>query len=154
MRPIDNWRGDAWLSPHFTLAEMTASQTAARHGWDNTPGPDELAALRKTAMGLEAVRVRLGGAPIIVSSGYRSAQLNAAIGGSKRSQHMRGEAADFTAPRFGGPREIVDAIADSDVPYDQLILEFGRWVHISFTDNPRHHALVIDRSGTRPLRSA
>jgi hypothetical protein len=46
---------------------------------------------------------------------------------------------------------VVDALADSDVPYDQLILEFGRWVHISFSTSPRHHALVIDRTGTRPL---
>lgn len=140
-----------WLSPHFTLDELTVSQTAARLGLDNDPGPEVLAALKRTALGLEAVRVRLGGAPILVSSGYRSPAVNAAVGGSPSSQHMRGEAVDFTSPRFGTPRQIVDALADSDVPYDQLILEFGRWVHISFSGTPRRHALVIDRSGTRPL---
>jgi zinc D-Ala-D-Ala carboxypeptidase len=139
------------LSPHFTLAEMVFSQTAARRGIDNNPGPETLAALKRTAMGLEAVRVRLGGSPLVISSGYRSPALNAAVGGSKASQHTRGEAADFTAPRFGSPREVVDALADSDVPYDQLILEFGRWVHISFAERPRHHALIIDGAGTRPL---
>lgn len=140
-----------YLSPHFTLDELTFSQTAERLGLNNDPGPEVLAALKRTALGLEAVRVRLGGAPILVSSGYRSPPVNAAVGGSASSQHMRGEAVDFTAPRFGVPRQIVDALADSDVPYDQLILEFGRWVHISFSGNPRRHALVIDRSGTRPL---
>lgn len=139
------------LSPHFTLEELTFSQTAARQDIDNTPPPDVLVHLRRTALGLEGVRVRLGGAPIIISSGYRCPVLNARVGGSERSQHMTGQAADFTAPRFGSVREVVDALADSDVPYDQLILEFGRWVHISFAAEPRHHALVIDRAGARPL---
>lgn len=140
-----------WLSPHFTLDELTTSQTAERLGLDNTPDADALAALKRTCLGLEAVRVRLGGAPIIISSGYRSLEVNAAVGGSAASQHTRGEAADFISPGFGNPRAIVDALADSEVPYDQLILEFGRWVHISFSHRPRHHALVIDRTGTRPL---
>lgn len=140
-----------YLSPHFTLAEMTGSQVAARRGLDNEPGPAELAALKRTALGLEAVRIRLGGAPIHISSGYRSPEVNRAVGGSATSQHMRGEAADFTAPGFGTPRQVVDALAESDVPYDQLILEFGRWVHISFSATPRRMALHIDRTGTRPL---
>ncbi len=139
------------LSPHFGLDELTHSQTAARLGLDNDPGPQVLAALKRTALGLEAVRLRLGGAPILISSGYRSPAVNKAVGGSLASQHIRGEAVDFTAPRFGDPRQIVDALVGSDVPYDQLILEFGQWVHISFADRPRRLALVIDRSGTRPL---
>lgn len=139
-----------YLSPHFTLDELTVSQEAARRGIDNTPTGPALEALKRTAMGMEAVRMRLGGAPIIVSSGYRSPVVNAAVGGSRTSQHMTGEAADFTAPRFGTPRSIVDAIVDSDVPYDQVILEFGRWVHISFSHGPRRQALVIDTAGTRP----
>ena len=140
-----------YLSPHFTLDEMTHSQTAARLGLDNDPPIDLLQALKRTATGLEAVRMRLGAAPILISSGYRAPAVNKAVGGSATSQHMRGEAVDFTAPRFGTPRQIVDALADSDVPYDQLILEFGRWVHISFSAAPRRMALHIDRTGTRPL---
>ena len=139
------------LSAHFALSEFTTSQTAARRGIDNTPAADVLAALKRTAQGLEAVRVRLGCAPVLISSGYRSPALNAAIGGSKNSQHMTGEAADFTAPRFGTPAEIAAALVDSGVAYDQLILEFGRWVHISFSGSPRHQALTIDSMGTRPL---
>lgn len=141
-----------WLSPHFALDEMIVSQEGARRNIDNSPPADVLAALKRTAQGLEEVRVRLGGVPILVSSGYRSPALNKAIGGARNSQHMRGEAADFTAPRFGTPRAIVDALADSAVPFDQLIHEFGRWVHISFVaTNPRREVLAIDASGTRPF---
>ena len=139
------------LSPHFTLAEFVVSDTAARRGIDNDPPAELLHALKRTAQGLEAVRVRLGGAPIIVTSGYRSPALNAAVGGQPSSQHTRGEAADFIAPRFGSPTEVAAALRDSGVDYDQLILEFGRWVHISFSQAPRHQALVIDARGTRPM---
>jgi hypothetical protein len=142
-----------YLSSHFTLEEMTLSQAAERLGLDNTPTPEALAALKKTCLGLEAVRMRLGGAPVVISSGYRSPEVNAAVGGAKTSQHLKGEAADFTAPQFGSPRAICDALADSDVPFDQLILEYGRWVHISFADKHRHEVLQIDRTGTRPLYS-
>lgn len=139
------------LSPHFTLAEFVVSDTAARRGIKNDPPADLLHALKRTAQGMEAVRVRLGGAPIIVTSGYRSPALNAAVGGQPSSQHTRGEAADFIAPRFGSPTEVAAALRDSGVDYDQLILEFGRWVHISFSQAPRRHALVIDERGTRPM---
>lgn len=139
------------LSPHFTLAELTVSQEAARRGIDNTPPHEVIERLRRTAQGLEAVRVRLGCAPVIVTSGYRCQALNAAIGGSVNSQHMRGEAADIIAPRFGCPVEVAAALRDSGVEYDQLILEYERWVHVSFSERPRHQALTIDRNGTRPL---
>ena len=138
------------LSPHFTLEELTDSQTAVRRGIDNTPSPAVLASLKRTALGLEDVRARLG-VPILISSGYRSPALNAAIGGATGSQHMAGQAADFTAPQFGSPRAVVDALADSAVQYDQLIVEFGRWVHISFSDKPRRQAFAIDSGGAKAL---
>lgn len=139
------------MSPHFTLAEFVISETAARSGIDNDPPIELLPALKRTALGLEAVRVRLGGAPITVTSGYRCPALNAAIGGAKDSQHMRGEAADFICPRFGTPAEVAAALRDSGIEYDQLLLEFGRWVHISFSAAPRRQALIIDARGTRPM---
>lgn len=139
------------LSPHFTLEELTFSQTAARRGIDNTPTPEVLENLKRTALGLEGIRILLG-VPIIVSSGYRSPALNAAVGGSKSSQHMTGEAADFTAPGFGSPRAVVDRMTDAHIEYDQCIVEFGRWVHVSFVkSNARRQALIIDENGTRPL---
>lgn len=137
------------LSPHFTLAEMTVSETAARRGIDNDPPPDVVERLKHTALGLEAVRIRLG-APIVVSSGYRSPALNAAIGGAQNSDHTRGDAADFICPDFGAPSTIVSALKDSGIQFDQLIEEFGRWVHISFGPRMRGQVLRIDRNGTRP----
>ncbi len=137
------------LSPHFTLAEMTVSETAARRGIDNDPPPDVVERLKHTALGLEAVRIRLG-APIVVSSGYRSPALNAAIGGAQNSDHTRGDAADFICPGFGAPSTIVSELKDSGIQFDQLIEEFGRWVHISFGPRMRGQVLRIDRNGTRP----
>jgi zinc D-Ala-D-Ala carboxypeptidase len=138
------------LSDHFTLDELTFSQTAARLGLDNTPSDDVVQALKRTAHGLEMVRAYLQ-APVLVSSGYRSPLVNRAVGGAPNSQHMRGEAADFTAPGFGQPEMIMRAILRSTrpIPFDQCILEYGRWVHISFCKEPRRQALVVDHSGTR-----
>jgi zinc D-Ala-D-Ala carboxypeptidase len=136
------------LSPHFTLEELTASQTAARLGLDNTPPPEIVDALTRTAMGLEGVRTVLG-APIIISSGYRSPDVNHAVGGQTNSQHQTGEAADFICPGFGTPHEIVTRLIKSGVNFDQCIVEFGRWVHVSFAKSPRRQALIIDHDGTR-----
>lgn len=138
------------LSPHFTLAEFTHSQTAARQGVDNTPHDVTLAALRATAAGMEMVRAALGSRPITISSGYRSPTLNTLVRGSKRSQHILGEACDFTCSAFGTPEDIIRLLIASTVPYDQLIHEYGSWVHISFGPRNRREALVIDRNGARP----
>jgi hypothetical protein len=144
-----------YLSPHFTLAEFTTSQTADRLGIENDPPIDVLENLKRTAMGLEGIRIMLG-SPIIITSGYRCLELNRAIGSKDTSQHVKGEAADFICPGFGGPRTIVDRLMDSELGYDQLILEYankGRgWVHISFTKaSGRHQALIIDETGARPF---
>lgn len=136
------------LSPHFYLDEFVNSQTAARQGIDNNPTTSILLRLQRTALGMELVRNLLG-APIIISSGYRSPALNKAVGGAANSQHMTGEAVDFTCPGFGSPAQIVEAIKGSSVPYDQAIIEFSRWVHISFADKNRRQTLVIDSNGTR-----
>lgn len=135
------------LTEHFSLDELTVTQ---QRGLDNTPDNEALANLVKTAHGMEEVR-KLLGTPILISSGYRSPEVNKAVGGSKNSQHTQGQAVDFIAPKFGTPAQIVSAIRQSDIAYDQVILEFNRWVHISFRDQPRKMALVIDSSGTRAM---
>ena len=136
------------LSPHFSLAELTASDTAARKGINNTPGPDALAALVRTATGLEGVRALLG-VPVLVSSGFRCRELNELVGGQPMSQHTLGQAADFTAPLYGDPEKIAVRLIKSGLAFDQLIVEYGRWVHCSFALSPRRQALVIDSAGTR-----
>ena len=134
------------LSEHFTLAELTASDYAARTGLSNVPLPDVVENLRFLAQNLEAVRALLG-APMHVSSGYRSRAVNAGVGGAAGSQHVLGLAADFVAPQFGAPVDVARAIAASNIPFDQLIHEYGQWVHVSFTRTPRRQALSIFKRG-------
>jgi len=137
------------LSKNFTLAELTHSQEAVRKGLDNTPDPDTLENLKVLASGLESVREALGSIPIVVSSGYRSPKVNAAVGGSRGSQHLSGLAADFTAPKFGTPKEICLEIIAAGVKFDQLICEGvsekcpeGAWVHVSFGEPARGQVLT------------
>ncbi|QRE00543.1 hypothetical protein [Burkholderia phage BCSR129] len=115
------------LSPHFTLAEMTATST----GLDNTAPQNIVDALTNTASQMETVRDLLGGLPIIVNSGYRSPAVNAKVGGVPSSQHLKGQAVDFVCPKFGTPEQIARRIIASDIEFDQIIME-GTWVHISF----------------------
>lgn len=143
------------LTEHFSLAELCHSQTADRLDLDNTPPDDVMPYLMATARGLEAIRLILR-CPVVVSSGYRSPDVNAAVGGSRTSQHVKGQAADITVPGFGSPSQVMAAILRSDVVFDQCILEFASprdpsrgWVHVSFADRPRKQALVIDHAGTR-----
>ncbi len=136
------------ISTYFTQDELTASDYAARYGMNNEPDQRALESLRYTALHLDRVRSLLG-APVLVSSGYRSPRVNEAVGGSKRSQHILGQAVDFIAPAFGSPRAVALCVAESHIPFDQLILEYGRWVHISFTQhNPRGDVLTITTQGT------
>lgn len=127
-----------WLSPHFTLEELTATQ---QRGLDNTPSAQVRANLRRTAQHMEAVRELLGGYPILVSSGYRSPAVNRAVGGAARSAHLTGKAVDFVCHRLGTPRAICRELADSPLAFDQLIEE-GTWVHLSFDPRQRRQILT------------
>ena len=137
------------LTKHFTLAEMTVSQTAARLGISNAPDAAAIANLKRVCEALELVRALVGG-PIIVSSGYRGPALNRAIGGSTSSAHMVGLAADFDRPGLT-PKQVAQKIAASKIPFDQLILEYpdsGGWVHLGLSAGaPRRQVLTI-KSGT------
>ena len=134
-----------FLSPHFSLAELTQSQSAARVGLDNTPTPEIVTNLARVASVLEQARVLLG-VPILISSGYRCAALNAIIGGSKTSAHVQGLAVDFTAPKFGTPFHVAATLADSSLQFDQIIQEYGKWVHLGLAPldkMPRRMCLSI-----------
>jgi uncharacterized protein YcbK (DUF882 family) len=103
--------------------------------------------LRYTAGRLEEVRALLNH-PMAISSGYRSPALNDAVGGSLTSQHRYGLAVDFTADGFGTPFEVCKAIEAGGIAYDQLIHEYGSWVHISFVrHNPRGQTLTTFAPG-------
>lgn len=104
------------------------------------PPPDKLANIRVAAQGMERVRALLGDKPINISSGYRSPEVNAAVGGSRTSDHMEGFSVDFRCDQFGTPYEIVERIvADESImaDVDQIIFEKARWVHISFAPERR-----------------
>lgn len=134
------------LSENFTLAELTSSDYAERHGINNVPtDPEVLENLHILANGLERVRAALDGRAIFVNSGYRSPKLNTAIGGSKNSAHMKGLAADI---RVAGltPREACVILSSKmeDLAIHQLIFE-GTWSHVAFADvdeSPRHEVLT------------
>lgn len=125
------------LSPHFSLAELTKSQTAIRKGIPNVPGPAAVVRLRALCGAvLEPVRAHFG-RPLIVGSGYRSPRLNRAIGGAAGSQHCRGEAADIEIA--GVPNGDIAAWIRDHLAFDQLILEAytpgepaSGWVHVSY----------------------
>jgi len=140
------------LTPNFKLEELTFSETAERNGWDNSPNDKELANLTRLADMLEQVKTVLGGKPIIISSGLRTKKVNDAVGSKDTSQHRLGCAADFRVPGMT-PDQVVKTIIVSGISYDQVISEFGRWVHISVPNTvdvaPRRQALTIDKSGTR-----
>jgi zinc D-Ala-D-Ala carboxypeptidase len=131
------------LSPHFRLEHLTYSETAERCGIDNTPPAVVLENLRLLAEGLEQVQAVLGH-PLEISSAYRCPELNQAVGGAPASQHLEGRAVDFCCPGFGTPAEVARAVTDSGVAFDSLILEFGRWVHLSFAITPRRRVLSIN----------
>jgi hypothetical protein len=140
------------LSPHFTLEELTHSDVGVRNGWNNTPSDKEVANLRRLAGLLEKVKEALGGKPVMINSGFRNKQVNDAVGSKDTSQHRIGCAADIRVPGMT-PKQVISTCILAKLPYDQIILEFDSWVHISVpnteTDVPRNKALIIDKLGTR-----
>lgn len=140
------------LTKHFTLEELTFSETAERNGWDNTPNDTELENLKRLAEFLEEVKAALGGRPVMVNSAFRCKQVNDAVGSKDSSQHRIGCAVDIRVPQLT-PDEVVRTIINAGLPYDQVIREFDRWTHVSIPNTPeakpRNQALIIDKTGTR-----
>tara|TARA_R110000823_G_scaffold213401_1_gene343312 strand:+ start:27 stop:452 length:426 start_codon:yes stop_codon:yes gene_type:complete len=138
------------LSEHFTLDELTHTD---HRQFDNTPNATEMANLVRLAAFLEEVKSVLGNKPVMINSAFRCKEVNDAVGSKDSSQHRIGCAADIRVPSMT-PDEVVKAVIESGIGYDQIIREFDRWTHISIPsvagDNPRRQALIIDRTGTRP----
>lgn len=126
------------LSKNLSLVEATKSATAIKHGIANEPTLEHLQNLKNVAENVfQPIREHFA-MPVGISSGYRSNALNDLIGGSKRSQHSKGEALDLDADIYGGitNRDIFEFIKNH-LDYDQLIYEFGTdeepaWVHVSY----------------------
>jgi len=129
-----------YLTPHFSLGELTGSDLAVRRGINNTPNEAIRKNLKRLAETLEQVRAALG-RPMFISSGYRCTALNRALGGSVTSAHILGLAADFVASGIT-PLEACSRIRDSEIEFDQLIYE-GTWVHIGLSlGKPRREVLT------------
>lgn len=126
------------LSNDFWLNEFTKSIDATRKGLDNTPTPEALVCIKDLVNEvLQPLRIKLG-LVISVNSGYRSPVVNKAVGGSKTSQHMLGQAADIEVQGLAN-YDLAKFIVDSGLVFDQLILEFpsktdpaAGWVHVSY----------------------
>ena len=121
------------LSKNFTLSEVTRSNTARRLSIDNTPKNHHLKSMQRLITNLiQPMRDALG--PIRITSGYRSPELNRAIGGSKKSQHSKAEAVDIQFWSEGQMKNqiIYDWVLKSGIEFDQMINEFNfAWIHIS-----------------------
>lgn len=141
------------ISKHITYKEATHSNTAIKRGIDNTPGPEELTAMKMLAENVfEPVRDHFG-KPIKVNSFFRSKGLNRAVGGSSTSQHVKGEAIDISGIGMSN-KDLFDYIKQN-LDFDQLIWEFGndsepQWIHVSYKkDKNRKNVLRAVKSNGR-----
>lgn len=137
------------LSPHFSLKEMTRSETATRKGIDNTPSATHLHNLKLVCENiLEPVR-RHFGKPVMINSAYRGPKLNAAVGGSSKSQHCNGEAVDFEIDGMSNYELAKWVVENCD--FDQVILEFydpkegpnSGWVHASYSSSGKQRKSIL-----------
>jgi len=127
------------LTEHFDLDELTRSDYASRMGIDNTPSELQIANLKALCENvLEPLEVIVK-KPLTIQSGFRNTEVNKGIGGASSSQHLEGKAVDITCK--GMTVDELFEIASKYVPYDQIIHEFGRWVHISYSNPLRRTKL-------------
>ena len=136
------------ISKHLSLAEVSRSETAKRRGINNTPSGEHLENFKKLAENIfEPIREHFG-VPIHISSGYRSKELNAAVGGSSSSQHCQGEAIDIDMDGTSITNaEIFNYIKDN-LNFDQMIWEFGNdsnpdWVHVSYESTGKQRKQIL-----------
>ena len=137
------------ISEHLTLAELIRSESAKRNGISNMPTPEHIANLKLLAENIfEPIRVNFR-CPILISSGYRSNELNTKIGGATFSQHSFGQAIDIDmdGTNYGVDNEEIFYYIKDKLPFDQLIWEFGNetnpdWVHVSYSSRHRRDVLI------------
>ena len=138
------------ISKHLSLAEVSRSETAKRRGINNTPSGEHLENFKKLAENIfEPIREHFA-VPIHISSGYRSKELNASIGGASSSQHCQGEAIDIDmdgSPSGVSNADVFKYIKDN-LNFDQLIWEFGSdsnpdWVHVSYKSTGKQRKQIL-----------
>lgn len=138
------------LSTNFTVAEYIKSQTATRHGIDNSLSEEHLQNAKKLfANVVQPIREKFG--VTIITSGYRSPELNAKIGGSSKSQHCKGQAVDLECLKESNAD--VAMWIENNLDFDQLILEFytpsepsSGWIHVSYNEDGKNRKSVLTAS--------
>ena len=142
-----------WKGKYFTLHELTASNTAKRYGYDNTPTEAIAKNLQELVTNvLDPLRLAWGH-PIVVTSGYRCPKLNTRVGGAKNSQHLYGEAVDIRTviDHPDDNMKLLKLLLELNLPFDKLISEYvdkeGRpnWIHVSFS--PQHRRMKLTCKG-------
>lgn len=131
------------LSENFYLNEFVISQVAERHGYRNEPNETQIKNLSYLCMNvLQPLRGMIN-APIFINSGFRSFDVNAAVGGKFNSQHLEGKAADLIVPSMN----LVDVfnIIMQKLSFDQLIYEFGNWIHVSWNGEKNRTEVMISK---------
>ncbi len=131
------------LSKNFSLNEFLVSQTAERFGIDMTPSDEIIENIQNLVTScLQPLRDVSG--PIYISSGFRPLELNTRIGGSKTSAHVQGNAVDFRVTRIS-PFDVCELIVYMELPFDQVIHEFGQWTHMGIAAILRKQQLTAYR---------
>jgi hypothetical protein len=136
------------LSKHLALAEVMRSETAKRKGISNMPTPEHIENFKKLAENVfEPIREHFG-VPVRLSSGYRSAALNKAVGGASSSQHCKGEAIDIDMDGTAITNAQIFNYIKDNLNFDQLIWEFGTasnpdWVHVSYNSTGKQRKQIL-----------
>lgn len=131
------------LSASFSLDEFVISQVAERHGYRNNPNEKQIESLRLLCVNVLQPLREIINVPIFINSGFRSFDVNAVVGGRFNSQHLEGKAADFVVPSMN----LVDVfnIVLQQLQFDQLIFEFGKWIHVSWNGELNRKDVMISK---------
>jgi len=129
------------LSDNFYLNEFTVSQVAERCGYNNKPNEKQIENLRLLCVNVLQPLREIINVPVFINSGFRSFDVNTAVGGRFNSQHLEGKAADFIIPSL----KLVDVfnIVLQKLSFDQLIYEFGKWIHVSWNGESNRNDVMI-----------
>lgn len=131
------------LTKNFILSEFTTSQVAERFGYNNEPDEKQIENLKLLCVNvLQPLRDKIRVA-IFINSGFRSFHVNAAVGGRFNSQHLEGKSADFIVPSM----DLADVfnLIREDFQFDQLIFEFGKWIHVSWNGESNRKDVMISK---------
>ncbi|NWF90207.1 MAG: peptidase M15A [Ignavibacteriaceae bacterium] len=131
------------LSANFYLNEFTVSQIAVRHGYRNEPNEKQIENMRLLCVNVLQPLREIINVPIFINSGFRCFDVNVAVGGRFNSQHLEGKAADFVVHSIN----LIDVfnIVLQRYSFDQLIYEFGKWIHVSWNGKSNRKDMMISK---------